>query len=91
MSWRQGLEGGACFEVQDYGSGIPARHLTRLTERFYRIDKGRSRGQKKVELVFGLAIVQHIAQRHGSVLDIKSELGKGSVFSVCFAKSSVIL
>ncbi len=40
-------QGETCFEVQDYGSGIPARHLTRLTERFYRIDKGGSRGQKK--------------------------------------------
>ncbi|WP_225879721.1 ATP-binding protein [Abyssogena phaseoliformis symbiont] len=45
---------------------------------------------KKSGTGLGLAIIQHTAQRHGGVLDIKSELGKGSVFNVCFAKSSVI-
>ena len=62
--------------------------LVHLTERFYRVDKGRSRDKGGTGL--GLAIVQHIIQRHGGKLDIKSEVGKGSMFSVCFPASRVV-
>lgn len=66
--------------VRDHGDGIGAEHLPRLTERFYRIDKGRSRAVGGTGL--GLAIVKHILNRHRGRLLVDSELGKGSVFKV---------
>lgn len=66
--------------VSDRGPGIPAEHLPRLTERFYRVDKGRSRRMGGTGL--GLAIVKHIVRRHQGHLDIASEIGKGSTFAV---------
>lgn len=66
--------------VCDYGPGIEAEHLPRLTERFYRVDKGRSRAVGGTGL--GLAIVKHIVSRHRGRLQVESELGKGSVFKV---------
>ncbi len=68
-------EEGAHFSVTDTGIGIPAEHIPRLTERFYRVDAGRSRATGGSGL--GLAIVKHVLQRHGATLDIVSTLGSG--------------
>ncbi len=70
------------FSVQDSGIGIAAQHIPRLTERFYRIDRSRSRETGGTGL--GLAIVKHIAIRHQAKLEIYSEEGKGSTFSLVF-------
>ena len=70
---------GALFSVSDNGPGISPEHLPRLTERFYRVDKARSRQTGGSGL--GLAIVKHAVSHHDSRLDITSELGKGSCFS----------
>ncbi|MEM7441167.1 MAG: ATP-binding protein [Pseudomonadota bacterium] len=66
--------------VTDQGDGIAPEHISRLTERFYRIDKGRSRDKGGTGL--GLAIVKHILMRHRGRLQIDSEVGKGSAFTV---------
>jgi two-component system phosphate regulon sensor histidine kinase PhoR len=71
---------GLVLSVGDDGPGIPREHLPRLTERFYRVDTGRSRAVGGTGL--GLAIVKHIVNRHRGVLVIESEAGKGAVFSV---------
>jgi two-component system, OmpR family, phosphate regulon sensor histidine kinase PhoR len=70
------------FSVADTGSGISPEHIPRLTERFYRVDRSRSRETGGTGL--GLAIVKHVTQRHGSELKIESQLNKGSVFTVIF-------
>ncbi len=88
VEWKKTPYGEACFKVKDNGQGIPAEHLSHLTERFYRVDKGRSRDKGGTGL--GLAIVQHIIQRHAGRLDIKSTVGKGSIFSVCFPAERVV-
>ncbi|WP_417692639.1 ATP-binding protein [Roseibium sp.] len=72
-----------CLQVRDYGEGIPAEHLPRLTERFYRVDVASSRAMKGTGL--GLAIVKHILTRHRARIEVASELGKGATFSVVFA------
>ena len=72
--------GGVEFKVVDSGPGIAPEHLPRLTERFYRVDRSRSRESGGTGL--GLAIVKHVAQRHDSLLSISSQLGKGSCFSI---------
>ena len=79
--------GGARFSVRDTGPGIDAVHIPRLTERFYRVDRSRSRETGGTGL--GLAIVKHAVQRHGATLHITSTLGKGSVFSVTFPANRV--
>lgn len=66
--------------VQDEGEGIPEAHIPRLTERFYRVDTARTRTVGGTGL--GLAIVKYILDRHHGLLDIKSAVGKGSVFTV---------
>ncbi|HEY7607967.1 MAG TPA: ATP-binding protein [Alphaproteobacteria bacterium] len=66
--------------VIDQGEGIPPEHLSRLTERFYRVDRGRSRQLGGTGL--GLAIVKHILNRHGGRLAIESKIGQGSRFAV---------
>ena len=71
-------EEGAHFAVADTGIGIPAEHLPRVTERFYRVDVGRSREQGGSGL--GLAIVKHALQMHGGWLEVQSTEGKGSTF-----------
>lgn len=75
--------GHAVFSVQDSGIGIEAQHIPRLTERFYRVDRSRSRETGGTGL--GLAIVNRIAQRHQAKLEIESEDGKGSVFTLVFS------
>lgn len=86
VSWQR--EGdGARFAVRDEGLGIAAEHLPRLTERFYRIDVGRSRDAGGTGL--GLAIVKHVLRRHGSALEIESTLGHGSTFSCRFEADRV--
>ncbi|WP_409517108.1 phosphate regulon sensor histidine kinase PhoR [Ensifer sp.] len=78
-----GGEGGqAEVVVRDYGPGIPAEHVPRITERFYRVNVEASRSKKGTGL--GLAIVKHILTRHRARLLIHSELGKGTVFTVRF-------
>jgi two-component system phosphate regulon sensor histidine kinase PhoR len=81
-------ERGAWFEVEDNGPGIAPEHIPRLTERFYRIDVGRSRETGGTGL--GLAIVKHVLNRHQGSLEIKSELGKGSIFRCYFPASLAI-
>lgn len=84
MSWHeQGDQ--PIFSVQDSGSGIAPQHIPRLTERFYRVDRSRSRGTGGTGL--GLAIVKHIASRHQARLEIASVEGKGSTFSIVFPAS----
>jgi two-component system phosphate regulon sensor histidine kinase PhoR len=65
--------------VEDTGCGIPAEHLSRVFERFYRVDRDRSREVGGTGL--GLAIAKHIVEAHGGTLVVKSEVGKGSTFS----------
>jgi two-component system phosphate regulon sensor histidine kinase PhoR len=81
LRWRSG-EDGAVFEVADTGIGIDARHIGRLTERFYRVDRGRSRDSGGTGL--GLAIVKHVLARHQAALKIDSRPGTGSTFAAVF-------
>src|SRR5207237_6338532 len=73
--------------VRDYGPGIAAEHLPRLTERFYRVDVGESRAQGGTGL--GLALVKHILNRHQGRLTIDSEEGEGATFTVRLHVSSI--
>ncbi|TXH63551.1 MAG: PAS domain-containing sensor histidine kinase, partial [Burkholderiaceae bacterium] len=75
------------FSVTDTGIGIRREHLPRLTERFYRVDSGRSRETGGTGL--GLSIVKHVAQRHGGELRIESEPGKGSTFTLVLPASRI--
>ena len=77
--------GSAVFSVTDTGLGIPAADIPRLTERFYRVDRSRSRDTGGTGL--GLAIVKHVLQRHDAVLEVKSDEGRGSTFTVRFPAS----
>ena len=79
LSWRDGPDG-AFFSVEDTGLGIAPEHIPRLTERFYRVDRSRSRETGGTGL--GLAIVKHALARHQASLDIESKVGAGSRFSV---------
>jgi two-component system phosphate regulon sensor histidine kinase PhoR len=78
---------GGHVSVTDTGIGIAAEHIPRLTERFYRVDAGRSR--KLGGSGLGLAIVKHALQRHGGSLEIASEEGKGSKFTCHFPATRV--
>ncbi len=88
MRWWNDNEG-AHFSVADTGMGIPPEHIPRLTERFYRVDVGRSRAQGGSGL--GLAIVKHALQRHGGWLEVVSVEGKGSTFTCHFPAQRVSL
>lgn len=78
VGWTRGSGGELVFSVQDNGPGIAPEHLPRLTERFYRVDRSRSRETGGTGL--GLAIVKHVVQRHGGEVRIASTLGSGSSF-----------
>ena len=80
-------EAGGHLEVTDTGVGIPEEAIPRLTERFYRVDKGRDRARGGTGL--GLAIVKHVLNRHGARLDIASELGSGSTFTCHFPPARI--
>ncbi|RYF81183.1 MAG: phosphate regulon sensor histidine kinase PhoR [Comamonadaceae bacterium] len=82
VTWRQLPDGRGEFAVRDTGPGVAADHIPRLTERFYRVDRSRSRETGGTGL--GLAIVKHIAQRHGAQLRIESTVGQGSRFTLVF-------
>ncbi|RZI43007.1 phosphate regulon sensor histidine kinase PhoR [Herbaspirillum sp. HC18] len=83
----ESTETGAQFVVRDTGIGIRPEHIARLTERFYRVDKSRSRETKGTGL--GLAIVKHVLLRHNATLAIESEPGEGSTFAVKFPKKAI--
>ena len=89
LKWAATENGGAEFAVTDTGVGIDAQHIPRLTERFYRVDQGRSRASGGTGL--GLAIVKHILQRHQARLRIDSTIGKGSTFAAVFPAERIIL
>ncbi|PLT25283.1 phosphate regulon sensor histidine kinase PhoR [Pseudoalteromonas sp. MelDa3] len=78
----------ACFSVTDNGDGIAPEHINRLTERFYRVDKARSRTTGGSGL--GLAITKHVLTRHDSKLNISSEVNKGSCFSFEFSIDKIV-
>lgn len=87
VRWTVLPDGRGEFVVKDTGPGIAPEHLPRLTERFYRIDRSRSRETGGTGL--GLAIAKHVAQRHGAELKIQSEPGQGSRFSIIFPAARV--
>jgi len=87
VKWKLNAEGQGEFSVKDSGPGIASEHLSRLTERFYRVDRSRSRDTGGTGL--GLAIVKHIASRHQAQLIIESTPGKGSTFILRFPKERI--
>jgi two-component system phosphate regulon sensor histidine kinase PhoR len=87
LSWQMKDNEGV-FAVADTGEGIAAEHIPRLTERFYRVDRSRSRETGGTGL--GLAIVKHVLTRHGARLTIQSTPGKGSTFAAVFPGSRLI-
>ena len=86
LAWRL-VDGRGVFAVEDTGIGVETRHIPRLTERFYRVDQGRSRESGGTGL--GLAIVKHVLTRHQASLEVDSELGKGSSFRAVFPAQRV--
>ena len=87
VSWKR-VAGGAGFSVTDSGPGISAEHIPRLTERFYRVDKARSRQTGGSGL--GLAIVKHALSHHDARLNIESLPGKGSIFSFVLPERLIV-
>jgi len=83
------IKRGAVFSVSDTGPGIAAEHLPRLTERFYRVSRSRSRQNGGTGL--GLAIVKHVLERHHARLEIHSIVGQGSTFTCYFPADHVVL
>jgi two-component system phosphate regulon sensor histidine kinase PhoR len=88
LSWSTGPEG-ATLAVADTGEGIAAEHIPRLTERFFRVDRGRARSDGGVGL--GLAIVKHVLGRHEAQLEISSEPGAGSEFRCVFPPERIVV
>jgi two-component system, OmpR family, phosphate regulon sensor histidine kinase PhoR len=88
LRWQLDADGSARFSVEDTGPGIAPEHLPRLTERFYRVDEGRSRAAGGSGL--GLAIVKHVLQHHGATLEVQSTPGVGSRFSCVFPQRRVL-
>ena len=88
LYWRSGPEGGE-LSVCDTGEGIPEEHIPRLTERFFRVDRGRAREDGGVGL--GLAIVKHVLSRHDAELTIESTVGEGSAFHCHFPKERLVI
>ncbi|SHE74158.1 PAS/PAC sensor signal transduction histidine kinase [Modicisalibacter ilicicola DSM 19980] len=87
LGWRP-WQGGAALEVVDDGEGIDPVHIPRLTERFYRVDKGRSAATGGTGL--GLAIVKHVLLRHDARLEIESSPGQGALFRCAFPASRLV-
>lgn len=87
LIWQNALNGPQ-FVVRDTGIGFSAEHMSRLTERFYRVDKSRSRETRGTGL--GLAIVKHVLLRHGGALGVESSQNKGSVFTARLPASIVV-
>lgn len=87
LGWRVDPDGSGVFAVDDTGIGILAEHIPRLTERFYRVDRSRSRATGGTGL--GLAIVKHVLLRHQAELEVQSEPGRGSTFAVRLPASRV--
>jgi len=85
--WQVDKDGWGEFSVSDSGPGIAPEHIPRLTERFYRVDRSRSRESGGTGL--GLAIVKHVVHRHGGELRIESELGVGSTFAFSLPSARV--
>jgi two-component system phosphate regulon sensor histidine kinase PhoR len=88
IAWTPLADGGARFAVADSGHGIPAEHLPRITERFYRVSTSRSRDTGGTGL--GLSIVKHVLQLHHARLAIDSEPGAGSTFACVFGPERVL-
>jgi two-component system phosphate regulon sensor histidine kinase PhoR len=88
VRWLRNADGGATLAVQDSGHGIPAQHIPRLTERFYRVSTSRSRESGGTGL--GLSIVKHVLGLHGARLEIDSEVGRGSRFACVFPPGRVV-
>ena len=86
VAWSRTADG-AIFSVTDTGPGISPEHLPRLSERFYRVDRSRSRETGGTGL--GLAIAKHVVQRHGGELRIQSQVGKGSTFMLVLPASRI--
>lgn len=88
IGWSRLPNGGARLAVRDSGYGIPAEHIPRITERFYRVSTSRSRGLGGTGL--GLSIVKHVLALHGARLEIESEVGRGSTFACVFGPERVV-
>ena len=88
VRWRREHDGSATLAVTDTGIGIPLQHLPRLTERFYRVDRSRSRQSGGTGL--GLAIVKHVMTRHQGTLQIASEVGRGSTFTAMLPAERIV-
>ena len=88
ISWQATPDDGARFAVTDTGVGIPAEHLPRISERFYRVSTSRSRETGGTGL--GLSIVKHVLQLHAARLEIESEVGVGSTFSSVFGHERLL-
>jgi two-component system phosphate regulon sensor histidine kinase PhoR len=88
VGWSRTAEG-AIFSVSDTGPGIAPEHLPRLSERFYRVDRSRSRETGGTGL--GLAIAKHVVQRHGGELRIQSQVGQGSTFMLVLPAARIEL
>ncbi len=87
LEWQRNPKGLACLVIEDNGPGIPPQHINHLTERFYRVDKGRSRDKGGTGL--GLAIVKHVMLNHNGTLDISSQPGR-TRFTACFPAERVV-
>jgi two-component system phosphate regulon sensor histidine kinase PhoR len=87
IEWQVSADEGV-ISVSDTGIGISPEHLPRLTERFYRVDRGRSRDNGGTGL--GLAIVKHILQRHEASLRVTSTPGQGSTFALVFPSDRLV-
>jgi len=88
IRWQRERDGAARFSVSDTGYGIPAQHIPRLTERFYRVSSSRSRETGGTGL--GLSIVKHVLALHQARLEVASEPGTGSTFACVFGKEHVL-
>ena len=88
IRWAGNEHGEAIFSVTDTGLGIEKKDIPRITERFYRVDKSRSRASGGTGL--GLAITKHIVIRHNAKLVVDSEINKGSTFRIVFPVETVV-